>query len=96
MPFTRPTLAELVDRIQNDLTTRFALTGTALRRSVVNVLARVEAAATHLLHGHLEFLSQQLFPDTSIGGISRAPGRALRDQPDRGGVRDRDGDGHRL
>ncbi len=65
MPFVRPTLQELIDRIQSDLTTRLTLAGVVLRRSVVYVLARVQAAAAHLLHGHLEFLANQLFPDTS-------------------------------
>lgn len=65
MPFARPTLQELIDRIQSDLTTRLTLAGVVLRRSVVYVLARVQAAAAHLLHGHLEFLAKQLFPDTS-------------------------------
>lgn len=65
MAFARPTLQELVDRIQSDLTTRLALVGAVLRRSVIAVLARVEAGAAHLQHGHLEYLSQQIFPDTS-------------------------------
>jgi uncharacterized phage protein gp47/JayE len=65
MAFVRPTLSELVDRVQADLVTRLALTGAVLRRSLVAVLARVLAGATHQLHGHLEFLSRQIFPDTS-------------------------------
>lgn len=83
MAFQRPTLIELVDRIQSDLSTRLTLVGAVLRRSVVHVLARVLAAAAHLLHGHLEFLSKQLFPDTSeveylerhagLYGLTRVP-----------------------
>jgi uncharacterized phage protein gp47/JayE/uncharacterized protein YmfQ (DUF2313 family) len=65
MAFVRPTLSELTGRIQADLSSRLALPGAALRRSVVAVLARVQAAAAHLLHGHLEFLSRQAFPDAS-------------------------------
>lgn len=65
MAFARPTLTELAARIQQDLTTRLTLTGTVLRRSVVTVLSSALAAATHLLHGHLDYLSKQLFPDTS-------------------------------
>lgn len=75
MSFVRPTLTEIVDRIQADLTTRLTLNGAVLRRSVVNVLARVNGAAAHLLHGHLEFLSGQLFPDTStVGYLERQAG----------------------
>lgn len=65
MSFQRPTLTELVDRIQADLVSRLNLTGAVLRRSVVAVFARVLAGAAHVLHGHLDFLSKQLFPDTS-------------------------------
>ena len=65
MPFARPTLDELIDRIQADLSTRLELGGALLRRSVLGVLARVLAGATHGQHGHLDFLSRQLFPDTS-------------------------------
>jgi uncharacterized phage protein gp47/JayE len=65
MPFARPTLQEIVDRVQSDLATRLVLTGAVLRRSALTVFARVLAGAVHLLHGHLEFLAQQIFPDTS-------------------------------
>lgn len=65
MAFERPTLAELVDRIESDFISRLSLNGAVLRRSLVRVLARVLAGASHMLHGHLDFLSRQLFPDTS-------------------------------
>lgn len=65
MAFARPTLPELVDRIQQDLLTRMPFSGPVLRRSVVYVVARVLAGAVHGLYGFLSFLSQQLFPDIS-------------------------------
>lgn len=65
MAFDRPTLGELVDRIQEDFVSRLALVGAVLRRSVVYVLSRVLAGAVHMLHGFLEYLSRQLFPATS-------------------------------
>ncbi len=65
MAFERPTLLELVDRIQQDFISRLGLTAALLRRAMVTILARVMAGAAHMLHGHLEFLSKQLFPDTS-------------------------------
>jgi uncharacterized phage protein gp47/JayE len=67
MAFERPTLAEIVDRVQSDFVSRLSLTSAVLRRSVVYVLSRVIAGAAHMLHGHLDFLSRQLFPDTSEG-----------------------------
>jgi uncharacterized phage protein gp47/JayE len=65
MAFQRPTLQEIVTRIQADFVSRLSLTGAVLRRSVIYVLARVMAGASHMLHGHLEFLGRQLFPDQS-------------------------------
>lgn len=65
MAFTRPTLTELVDRIQQDFVSRLPLAGAVLRRSMVYVLARIMAGAAHMLHGHLEWLALQLFADTA-------------------------------
>jgi uncharacterized phage protein gp47/JayE len=65
LSFERPTLAELADRIESDFVTRLALVGAVLRRAIVRVMARVWAGAAHMLHGHLDFLARQLFPDTS-------------------------------
>lgn len=83
MPFERPALADLVSRIQADLVSRLGGTGAPLRHSVVAVLSRVWAGATHMLHGHLEYLSRQIFPDqsddaylvrqASLYGISKSP-----------------------
>ncbi len=65
MSFQRPTLGDIVARTQADFVSRFELLGAVLRRSVVFVLSRVIAGATHMLHGHLEYLGRQLFPDQS-------------------------------
>lgn len=65
MAFNRPTLSELVDRIQTDFVSRLELIGALLRKAVVYVMARVMAGASHMMHGHLEFLGLQLFPDKS-------------------------------
>lgn len=66
MSFQRPTLPQLIDRIQTDFTSRLELVGALLRRALVYVLVRVLAGAAHMMHGHLQFLGQQLFPDQSI------------------------------
>lgn len=65
MPFQRPTLSELVVRITSDFFSRLALNGAVLRRSVVAVLARIEAGAVHGLYGYIEYLSRQFFADTA-------------------------------
>lgn len=65
MAFSRPSLTDLVDRIQADFVSRFTLNGPVLRRSVIYVLARVLAGAAHSLYGYLNYLSRQIFPDTA-------------------------------
>ena len=83
MPFSRPTLAQIVDRAKQDLEDKLTGSSPVLRRSVIAVLARVVAAASHLLHGHLDWLYRQLFPTLSdetellrwgsIWGVVRKP-----------------------
>jgi uncharacterized phage protein gp47/JayE len=65
MAFVRPTLAELVTRVTADFVSRLAPAGTLLRKSMVLVLARVIAGATHMLHGNLAYVANQLFADTA-------------------------------
>lgn len=65
MSFQRPTLPDLVTRIQADFVSRLTLAGAILRKAVIYVTAQVLAGAAHMMHGHLEFLSEQLFPDKS-------------------------------
>lgn len=64
MAFTRPTLTELVSRIEQDFVSRLSLTSALLRRSVIYIMARVIAGAVHMLHGHLDWISRQLLPTT--------------------------------
>lgn len=65
MPFTRPTLEELIDRDAADIETRLPGTDARLRRSNLGVLARVMAGAAHGLYGYLSWLARMLFVDTS-------------------------------
>lgn len=65
MAFTRPTLTTLIARARSDIETRLAGAVATIRNSFESVIARVVAGATHGLHGHLVWLSLQLFPDTA-------------------------------
>jgi uncharacterized phage protein gp47/JayE len=65
MPFARPTLAELFDRIKGDMRGRLEIDGPLLRRALADVLSAVWAGAVHMLHGYLEWLSRQIFGDTA-------------------------------
>lgn len=85
MPFSRPTLQELVNRTAADAQARLGL-DELLRRDDLQVLTRVHAGAVHGLYGYLEWLSRQVIFDTaeaeylerwaSIWGVARKPAAA--------------------
>lgn len=65
MSFKRPTLAELIERDIADIESRLPSSDARLRRSNLNVLARMHAGVTHGLYGFLDYMSKQILPDTS-------------------------------
>lgn len=65
MPFARPSLAELIDRISGDLRGRLEIDGPLLRRAMADVLSAVWGGAVHTLYGFMDWLSRQLFADTA-------------------------------
>lgn len=67
MPFSRPTLTEIVERIETDIETRITDIGSLARRSVLKVIARVLGGAIHLVYGFLNYIADQLFISTSDG-----------------------------
>lgn len=83
MPFNRPTLPQLIQRNITDIESRLPGRDARLRRSNLNVLAKVHAGAAHGLYGALDYLSRQILPDTadaeyldrwsSIWGVTRRP-----------------------
>lgn len=65
MAFARPSLSTLVRWAQSDIESRLSGAAASVRRTFEFVMARVVAGAAHGLHGHLVWLSKQLFPDTA-------------------------------
>ncbi|TFW71408.1 baseplate J protein [Methylotenera oryzisoli] len=63
MPFSRPTLNEIITRTRADAQSR--LSAEQMRRSDSEVYARLIAAASHELHGHLAFIASQVLYDTA-------------------------------
>jgi uncharacterized phage protein gp47/JayE len=61
----RPTLAELVGRIRSDIRGRLSIAGPLVRRAMADVLGAVFAGAVHGLHGHLVWISRQIFATTA-------------------------------
>jgi uncharacterized phage protein gp47/JayE len=86
MPFARPTLPTLIERVIADIETRLPGTDARLRRSNLNVLARVHGGGAHGLYGYLDFIARQVIIDTaeaeylerwaSIWSIVRTPAAA--------------------
>lgn len=64
MPFSRPTLTEIVTRTEADLASRLG-TGPLLENSVLKVLARAVAGGHHLEHGHIDYVSRQVIWDSA-------------------------------
>jgi uncharacterized phage protein gp47/JayE len=88
MPFARPTLEDLRLRIKSDLMSQLPGTDALLRRNNLGIIGDVEAGATHLLYGRLDWSFRQLFPDTaegeylerwaSIWGVYRLPAETAK------------------
>ncbi|SDI55069.1 baseplate J/gp47 family protein [Pseudomonas abietaniphila] len=66
MPFARPTLTELIDRVTTDISGRVTgVESAVLRRSLLGILGRSEAGAVHMLYGFLEWAAKQAIIDTA-------------------------------
>lgn len=63
MPFNRPKLTELVNRIRLGIRSR--LTTDELRRADAEIYGRELAGVAHGLYGNLEWMAKQLIPDTA-------------------------------
>ena len=61
MPFSRPTLTQICDRIKTDMETRIIGVGSLLRRSTLKILSKVYGGAIHLCYGFLKYMGDQLF-----------------------------------
>lgn len=83
MPYNRPTLTDLIDQSETDIEARLPGADARMRRSNLNVLARVLAGGEHGLYGFIDWASKQMLPDTAeaefldrhsnVWGISRIP-----------------------
>jgi uncharacterized phage protein gp47/JayE len=69
MPFARPTLLTLIERAIADVESYLPGADARLRRSNLNVLARVNAGAAHGLYGYLAWIARQILPDTADAEI---------------------------
>ncbi len=63
MRFERPTLKEIIERLDGDTQSRLSVP--QMRRSNAKVFDRVLAGAAHSLYGYIEYLNRQQFFDTA-------------------------------
>lgn len=63
MPFSRPSLSSLITRIRDGIFSRLSFE--QLRRSDAEVYGKELAGASHELHGHLQFIAQNVIYDTA-------------------------------
>ena len=64
MAFRRPSLPELLARVDQDLLSRLPGAQAALATRLTKALATSQAGVTHGLYGYLQWLERQLFPET--------------------------------
>ncbi len=65
MPFNRPTLSDLIERDRADIDARLPGADSKLRRSTLDVLARMHAGALNGAYGFIDWVSRQIFPDSA-------------------------------
>lgn len=65
MPFSRPTLTAIIDRARADLDARLPGADSRLRRSALDVLARMLGGGVHGVYGYMDWAARQLMPDTA-------------------------------
>ena len=65
MPFTRPTLQQIIDRIAADFVSKITGSLTLALRSVLLIMARAYAGAVHSLYGYMDNQSRELFITTA-------------------------------
>ena len=65
MTYTRPSLKEISDQIENDFNTRFGGDSRPTRFSMTKIISRVVAGAVHLIYGYIDYGMNQIIPDSA-------------------------------
>ena len=83
MPYTRPELGDLITTAETNIEAHLPGSDARMRRSNLNVLARLQAGTEHDILGFVDWASKQLLPDTaeaeqldrhaSVWGLARKP-----------------------
>ncbi len=65
MPFQRSSLQNIISRIVSDFQTRITGATSLLRRSVLSIIARVNAGGFHLVYEYLDYMAKQIYISTA-------------------------------
>ena len=65
MPFDRPGLNVLMSRAIADIESRLVGADASLRRTLLGILAKMQAGSVHGLYGYLDYIALQGMPDTA-------------------------------
>ena len=65
MPFTRPSLQQIIERILADITGKLGEKASILRRAWTRVWSYAYAGAVHMLHGHISWVKDQFFIESA-------------------------------
>lgn len=65
MSFQRPSIQQILSRIQADIESRLPGSNPRLRHNLLDILARMQTGVAHGIYGELEWLAKNLLPDTS-------------------------------
>jgi uncharacterized phage protein gp47/JayE len=65
MPFTKPTLTQIFDRMKSDLQGKLTEAGTWLRNSLMEIFIKVIAGSHYLMYDFLDWCKKQLFITTA-------------------------------
>src|SRR6202158_6268467 len=86
MPYPRPTLTTLITEIAADIKAALPTADPLLRRSVLNVLARVQGGLHNVQMGYLDWIARMAVPGTSsdefldfwagLKGVRRVPAQS--------------------
>ena len=65
MPFSRPTLSQLIEQLRQQFSARIPGADSRLRRSFLEVFARAISGSLNGLYGYLDYIARQPFADTA-------------------------------
>jgi len=78
MSFPRPSIATLRDRVAAEIEAELGIADPRVARSVERALSRGVAILAHELHGHLQWIFEQRFPDTAEAEYLERHGALIR------------------